>query len=335
MNLQPQTGARVESIEARAEGRVLLLDGAMGTEVGRIGLLENDYRGSRFAAHPRALSGNHDLLALSAPSVLTAVHRAYLEVGCDVIQTATFNANRFSQAAYGLEALAYEMNLRAAALARAVADEFSERDPEKPRFVAGTLGPSPHLLSRITAQGEGAPGERDYRAAYAEQARALIDGGADLLLLETVTCRRTLEACLGGVEEARRASGRAVPISISLALVDREGRTPSGEGLVDFLPSMGAARPFSVGLNCSLGARAMRPFLSALRERVGGLVSVHPSAGLPDLDGRYGETPELFAELVSELARDGLASIVGGCCGTTPAHLRLLGERLRGLAPAR
>jgi 5-methyltetrahydrofolate--homocysteine methyltransferase len=304
----------------------------MGTEIARIGLREGDFRGSRFASHHRLLAGNHDVLALTAPSVLEAVHRAYLEAGCDIIETATFNANRFSQAAYGLESLVYEINLRSAEIARAVAAEFTERDGAKPRFVAGALGPSPFLLSRITTQGDEVPDAEAYREAYAEQARALIDGGCDLLLLETVTCSRTLEACLAGVDSASRATGKALPLAISLALVDLSGRTPSGEEIDAFVPVVRAAKPFSVGLNCSLGAIAMRPFLERVRTCFDGVVSVHPSAGLPGPDGRYAETPELFADAVSELSRDGLASIVGGCCGTTPAHLRLLAERVRALA---
>jgi 5-methyltetrahydrofolate--homocysteine methyltransferase len=307
----------------------LLLDGALGTEIARLGLREEEYRGAAFAGHPCPLSGNHDVLASSAPSVLSAVHRAYLEAGCDVIETATFNSNRFSQEAYGLESLVYELNLRAAQVARSVADEFTAREPGTPRFVAGALGPSPLLLSRISRKGEDGPDAEQFCEAYAEQARGLIDGGCDLLLLETVTCSRTLEACLAGLARAMRERGRRLPLSISLALVDERGRTPSGETLDDFMPVLRAAEPFSVGLNCSLGANAMRPFLSALRARFEGVVSVHPSAGLPGPDGRYAETPEIFADAVSALARDGLARIVGGCCGTTPAHLRLLAERVR------
>ena len=322
------------TLEQQARDRVLLLDGALGTEIARLGLREEQYRGEPFAGHLWPLSGNHDVLATSAPSILKAVHRAYLEAGCDVIETASFNSNRFSQAVYGLESRVYELNLHAAAVARSVADEFTARDPRAPRFVAGALGPSPFLLSRRTASGDGVPDAEQFREAYAEQARGLIDGGCDLLLLETVTCSRTLEACLAGVSEAVRALARPLPLSISLALVDERGRTPSGETLDDFLPVIRAAQPFSVGLNCSLGARAMRPLVSALRDRFDGVVSVHPSAGLPGPGGRYAETPEIFADLVGELARDGLARIVGGCCGTTPAHLRLLAERVRALSPA-
>jgi 5-methyltetrahydrofolate--homocysteine methyltransferase len=330
------TGTRPSrSLEQQAEDRVLLLDGALGTEIARLGLREEEYRGGPFAGHPRPLSGNHDVLACSAPSILRAVHRAYLEVGCDVIETATFNSNRFSQAAYGLETFVYELNLRAAELARSVADEFTARAKGAPRFVAGALGPSPFLLSRITSTGEGAPDAEQFRDAYAEQARGLIDGGCDLLLLETVTCSRTLTACLDGVTRAMGEAARRLPLSISLALVDERGRTPSGETLDDFMPVLRAAQPFSIGLNCSLGARAMRPFISALRARFDCVVSVHPSAGLPGPDGRYAETPEIFADAVGDLVRDGLARVVGGCCGTTPAHLRLLSERVRALEPAR
>jgi 5-methyltetrahydrofolate--homocysteine methyltransferase len=318
-------------LEREAERRVLVLDGAMGTELERFGLTEAAYRGSRFADHPRPLASNHDLLVLSAPSVVLAVHRAYLEAGCDLIQTATFNSNRFSQAAYGLESIVYELNLRAAELARAAVDEFSERDEARPRFVVGTLGPSPQLLGRITLQGETSLDREAYASAYAEQARGLIDGGADLLLLETVTCSVTLEACLLGVTRAMDQRGRRLPLSVSLALVDERGRTPSGETLDDFLPLLRRTELFSIGLNCSLGARAMRPQLELLGARFDGRKSVHPSAGLPGPDGRYPETPELFSEVVSELATDRLARIVGGCCGTTPAHLRWLAERVRAL----
>lgn len=315
-------------LERVAERRVLVLDGALGTEIARLGLGEAEYRGSRFARHPVPLAGDHDLLVLTAPSVVTSLHRAYLEVGCDVLKTATFNANRFSQAAYRLESLIYELNRTAAELARAVAAEFEARDG-RARFVAGVLGPSPYC----TPRGDGAPGRIAFREAYAEQARGLIDGGAELLLLETVTSCEALEVSLEGVRLAAREAGRQVPVSVSLAVVDAEGRTPSGERLEEFAPLLRGTPLFSAGLNCSLGATAMRPFLERLRVFYEGRSSVHPSAGLPLPGGRYALDPELFAEVTSGLVRDGLASVVGGCCGTTPEHLARLVERVRAFSP--
>jgi 5-methyltetrahydrofolate--homocysteine methyltransferase len=315
--------------------KIMVLDGAMGTLIQRQGFGEADYRGGRFSGHPRDLKGNHDLLVLTQPEAVGAGHSAYLEAGADVIETCTFSAQRISQADYGLEELGYELNLEAARIARRAADEWSARTPDKPRYVAGAMGPTNRTLSLAVDVND--PGHRtltfdQVRLAYSEQIRGLLDGGVDLLLAETVFDTLMLKACLVAVMEAFEERGRKWPLMISVT-VDRTGRTLSGQTLEAFWASIAHADPLSVGINCSLGAREMRPFLRDLARVAPVFISAYPNAGLPNALGGYDEEPAMTAELLQGFAGDRLVNLVGGCCGTTPEHVAAIAQAVSGLPP--
>ncbi len=324
--------------------RILVLDGAMGTMIQQWGLSEAEVRGERFRAHPCELRGDHDLLAVTRPEVVAGIHEAYLEAGADIIETDTFNATAVSQADYGLEALVYELNVAAARLARDAAAAWSVRTPGQPRFVAGSIGPTNRTLSISPDVSNPAFRALTFDAlcaAYREQVRGLLDGGVDLLLVETIFDTLNAKAAIAAIHdefEARRARDPAwvePPLMLSVTVTDRSGRTLSGQTLDAFWVSVEHARPFSVGLNCALGAREMRPFLAELARLAPVYVSCYPNAGLPDAFGQYTEAPEETAARLREFAELGLVNIVGGCCGTTPAHIRALAEAVRGLPPRR
>jgi 5-methyltetrahydrofolate--homocysteine methyltransferase len=323
-------------LHALAQRRILIIDGAMGTALQGYQLTEQDYRGDRFAAHPRDLKGDAELLVLTRPDVIGQVHRDYLEAGADILETNTFSATRISQADYGTEALAYELNLEAARIARRLADEFSDRTPDKPRYVAGALGPLNRTLSISPDVND--PGFRavtfdEVREAYKEQARGLIDGGAHILLAETVFDTLNLKGCLVAIEEVFAEKGVRLPLMISVTITDKSGRTLSGQTVEAFWDSIKHARPISVGVNCALGAREMRPYIAELAQITPILVSAYPNAGLPNAFGGYDETPEETASYLEEFGRSGLVNIVGGCCGTTPAHIRAISEHVRDVEP--
>jgi 5-methyltetrahydrofolate--homocysteine methyltransferase len=316
--------------------RIVLLDGPKGTQIQALGLGEADFRGERFRDHPRDLQGNGDLLALTRPEALEAIHARYLEAGSDVIQTNTFNATSVVQADYGTEALAREINREAARLARRVADRFSERDPARPRFVAGSIGPTNKTLSLSPDVND--PSRRtitfdELRTAYAEQIHGLLDGGVDLLVVETIFDTLNAKAAIVAAEEVFETRGVRLPLMLSATIVDRSGRTLSGQTLDAFWTSVEHARPLSVGLNCSLGATEMRPFVEELAALAGTLVHCYPNAGLPNAFGGYDETPATTAGLLADFARAGLVNLVGGCCGTTPDHVRAIAEAVAGLPP--
>ncbi|GIV58186.1 MAG: methionine synthase [Rhodothermaceae bacterium] len=319
--------------------RILVLDGAMGTMIQRHHLTEDDFRGARFADHGQPLRGNNDLLSLTRPDVIRDVHRAYLDAGADLIETNTFNATSISQADYGTEALAYELNVAAARLAREAADEYTRRTPEKPRFVAGAIGPLNKALS-LSPDVEN-PGFRavtfdEVRAAYAEQVAGLVDGGVDVLLVETVFDTLNAKAALVAIQEHFQRTGRVLPVMISGTIVDQSGRTLSGQTPEAFWISI-AHMPhlLSVGLNCALGSAQMRPFLEELAGVATVFTSLYPNAGLPNAFGGYDETPEFMAAQIDAYARDGFLNLVGGCCGTTPEHIRALAEVAARHAPRR
>jgi 5-methyltetrahydrofolate--homocysteine methyltransferase len=325
---------------AELDRRVLVQDGAMGTELDSLGLSEADVRGARFASHPRSLRRNYDLYCLTRPDAVTAVHEAYLAAGAELLGTNTFNATAIGQEAYGLADLVFELNRAAAALARAAADGWAGRTPNRPRWVAGVMGPTAALLSRLTPpaqapppRGVGSVTPALLRAAYAEQARGLIAGGADVLLCETVTDLRNLEAALAGSADAFAAAGVTLPIMIS-ATVDARGPLPSGATLEDLVHAAAPAHPLALGLNCCAGARSVGPHLARLARLTSGRVSCHPSAGLPDpATGSYPEAPEVASEILGELAAAGLVNLVGGCCGTTPAHIAALTRAVTDVRP--
>ncbi len=327
-----------QRLEALLGQRILVLDGAMGTMIQRYRLTEQDFRGGRFADHPRPLKGDNDILSLTRPDVIEAIHRGYLEAGADIIETNTFNSTRISQADYGLEGLVRELNRAAAELARRVADEFTARTPEKPRFVAGILGPTNRTASLSPDVND--PGFRNVTfdelvGAYTEQAEGLLDGGVDLLLVETVFDTLNCKAALFAIREVLRRRQRELPLMVSGTITDKSGRTLSGQTTEAFWNSISHAGLFSVGLNCALGADDLRPYLEELSRVADVYVSCHPNAGLPNAFGEYEHTPDHMAAVLQDFARHGLLNIVGGCCGTTPEHIRAIAQAVAGLAPRR
>ena len=318
---------RIEALKREARERILILDGAMGTMIQRYKLDEAGYRGARFKDHPRDLKGNNDLLVLSQPNIISEIHHAYLEAGADIIETNTFNAQAISQADYGLEDIAYEMNVAAAKLAREAADAWTERTPDRPRFVAGAIGPTNRTAS--ISPDVNNPGFRNVSfdtlvEAYTTQTRGLIDGGVDTILIETVFDTLNAKAAGFAVEQVFDETGVTLPIMISGTITDLSGRNLSGQTPEAFWYSMQHLEPFSIGLNCSFGAEQLRPSVDEMAHVAGTYVSVYPNAGLPNEMGEYDESPEYMAGLLEEWARDGLINIVGGCCGTTPDHIRAI-----------
>ena len=331
--MQPDRTRELRDLLAR---RILILDGAMGTMVQRRQLAEADYRGTRFVGHPKDLKGNNDLLCLTRPDVIADIHVQYLEAGADILETNSFNATRVSQAEYGLEGLAYELNVASAKLAREAADRYAT--PEKPRFVAGVLGPTSRTCSISPDVND--PGFRNITfdalaADYTESVRGLVEGGADILLVETVFDTLNAKAALYAIEAFFDQVGRRWPVMISGTITDASGRTLSGQTTEAFWNSLRHARPLSFGLNCALGAKELRQYVEEIGRVADCFVSAHPNAGLPNAFGGYDETPAMLADEMAQWARDGLLNIAGGCCGTTPEHIRALATALEGISPRR
>jgi len=327
------TTDRLDGLLAR---RILILDGAMGTMIQRRQLSEAEFRGNRFADHPRDLRGNNDLLVLTQPEVIDRIHREYLAAGADIIETNTFNSTAVSQADYGLQGLAYELNLAGARLARGAADEWTRQTPDRPRFVAGAIGPTNRTLS--ISPDVNNPALRaitfdQLRDAYRDQVRGLVDGGVDLLLVETIFDTLNAKAAIVAMLEVFDERGVELPLMISATITDRSGRTLSGQTLDAFYVSIRHARPFSVGLNCALGAEQMRPFLAELARIAECYVTCYPNAGLPNAFGQYDERPADTARLLREFAESGFVNILGGCCGTTPDHIKAVAAAVRELPP--
>ena len=322
-------------LDAAAAERILVLDGAMGTLIQQYALSEAEFRGARFAGHGRDLRGDNDLLSLTRPDIISAIHAAYLDAGADVIETNTFNATAISQADYGLAGLAREMNVAAARLARAAADAAEARDG-RPRWVAGALGPTNRTASISPDVADaGARNVRfeELRAVYMEAAGGLIEGGADLLLVETIFDTLNAKAAIFALEEVFETTGLRLPVMLSGTIVDLSGRTLSGQTPEAFWYSVRHARPWSIGLNCALGAAALRPFVAELGRVADVRVTAYPNAGLPNELGGYDEAPDQTAGVLAGFARDGLVNLVGGCCGTTPAHVRAVAAVVHGIAP--
>jgi 5-methyltetrahydrofolate--homocysteine methyltransferase len=307
--------------------RILFLDGAMGTMIQRYRLAEADYRGARFADWATDLKGNNDLLVLTRPEVIREIHDAYLDAGADIIETNTFNATRIAMADYRMEDLAFEINVTAARLAREAADAFTTRTPDKPRFVAGVLGPTNRTASISPDVND--PGFRNIHfdelvAAYAESVQGLVEGGVDLLLIETVFDTLNAKAAVFALESLFEEGGARLPVMISGTITDASGRTLTGQVTEAFWNSLRHARPISIGLNCALGAKQLRPYVEELSRLADTHVSAHPNAGLPNEFGEYDETPEEIATELADWAAHGFLNIVGGCCGTTPEHIRAI-----------
>ena len=323
-------------LESLLAGRIVLLDGAMATMIQRRGLEELDFRGDRFADHPYDLKGNYDPLVLTQPSIVAATHSEYFEAGSDIVETNTFNANAVVQVDYGLESVTYELNLEAARLAKSVAADWAQRTPDRPRFVAGAIGPTNKPLSISPDVND--PTARSVtfdavRAAYTEQVRGLVDGGCDLLLIETVFDTLNAKAAIIAVSDVLDEKGVDLPLMISVTITDRSGRTLSGQTIDAFWVSVAHARPFSVGINCALGAGEMRPYVEELARIAPAYISCYPNAGLPNAFGEYDESPEQTSERLREFATSGFVNMLGGCCGTTPDHIRALAAAVDGVPP--
>ncbi|MDX9726520.1 MAG: methionine synthase [Bacteroidales bacterium] len=318
------------SLEEIIRRRILVLDGAMGTMIQKHKLTEENFRGNRFSDHPKPLKGNNDILSLTKPELILAIHNSYLEAGADLITTNTFNANRISMADYGMEELVYEMNLSSARLAAEAAADCMNRDNLRSCFVAGTLGPTNRTASMSSDVSD--PGARSVSfgqlvEAYAEQARGLIDGGADILLVETVFDVLNCKAALFAIDNVFEEKGKKIPVMVSGTITDASGRTLTGQTLEAFLISVSHFPLFSIGLNCALGAEQLRPYVRELSAKAGFYVSAHPNAGLPNQFGEYDQSAEFMASVAEEFMKEGWVNIIGGCCGTTPEHIRELAKK--------
>jgi len=318
------------------KNRILVLDGAMGTMIQRYKLTEEDFRGERFKNHHLSLKGNNDILSITRPDVIKEIHAAYLEAGSDIIETNSFGSTSVAQADYELEDAVYEINYACAKIAKEVADEFTKKTPNKPRFVAGSMGPTTKLASMSPDVND--PGFRNITfnelvVAFKEQTKGLIEGGSDLLLVETITDTLNAKAALFAIEEIQKELGTSLPVMISGTITDASGRTLSGQTTEAFMVSVEHAKPLSAGLNCALGASALRPYLKVMREKSNFFVSAHPNAGLPNEMGEYDESPEQMAAQIKVFLDEGLVNIVGGCCGTTPAHIKAIAELVEQYQP--
>ncbi len=328
---------RAQALPEILNTRIAILDGAMGTMIQRFKLSEADYRGERFKDFPKDVKGNNELLSLTRPDVIRDIHEGYLAAGADMIETNTFGATSIAQADYDMQHLAREMNLQSAKLARAACDKFST--PDKPRFVVGALGPTPKTASispDVNDAGARNVNFEELRAAYYEQVEALVEGGSDILLVETIFDTLNAKAALFAIEEFFEVSGERLPLIISGTVTDASGRILSGQTVTAFWHSVRHAQPLAIGLNCALGATLMRPYIQELNKVAGDtFISCYPNAGLPNpmSDTGFDETPEVTSRLLHEFAAEGLVNIVGGCCGTTPDHIGAIGRAVAPLAP--
>lgn len=316
--------------------RILILDGAMGTMLQRYNFTEEDYRGERFKDWQYSLKGNNDLLSLTQPRSIEEVHRKYLEADADIIETNTFSGTTIAMADYHMEELVYELNFESAKIARKVCDEFTAKNPDKPRFVAGSIGPTNRTASLSPDVND--PGFRsitfdELRIAYKQQSEALLDGGSDILLVETIFDTLNAKAALFAIDEIQEERGIQIPIMVSGTITDASGRTLSGQTAEAFLISVSHLNLLSVGLNCALGAKQLTPYLETLAKKSDFYISAYPNAGLPNAFGQYDETPEFMAEQIREYAEKGLINIIGGCCGTTPPHIKAIADLVKNYQP--
>lgn len=307
--------------------RILIIDGAMGTMIQRHKLEEKDFRNESLKDHAYSLKGNNDLLSITRPDIIKDIHRLYFEAGADIVETNTFSATTVAQADYHLEHLVHDINYQSAKIAKEVAEEFTKKTPDKPRFVAGSMGPTNKLASmspNVNDPGFRAISYDELVVAFKQQAKALIEGGADILLLETVTDTLNVKAALFAIEELFEEIGKTYPIMVSGTITDASGRTLSGQTTEAFLISVQHVPLLSIGLNCALGAAALRPYLQVLAAKAPFFVSAYPNAGLPNEMGQYDESPEAMTKQVEEFCKEGLVNILGGCCGTTPEHIKAI-----------
>ncbi|WP_024770657.1 homocysteine S-methyltransferase family protein [Aquimarina macrocephali] len=318
------------------EERILVLDGAMGTMLQRHKFTEEDFRGERFKDWPTPVQGNNDLLSITQPEAIKEVHRLYFEAGADIVETNTFSGTTIAMADYEMEDLVYELNYQSAKIAKEVADELTEKEPHKPRFVAGSIGPTNRTASMSPDVND--PGYRavtfdELRIAYKQQVEALLDGGADILLVETIFDTLNAKAALFAIEEVKDERNIDVPIMVSGTITDASGRTLSGQTAEAFLISLSHIPMLSVGFNCALGANQLTPYLEVLAQKASFGISAHPNAGLPNAFGEYDETPEQMAEQIKEYMEKNLVNIIGGCCGTTPEHIKAIADLAKDYKP--
>lgn len=318
-----------KNIQEILKERILVLDGAMGTMIQRHTLTEEDFRGERFKNHKSPLKGNNDLLSITRPDIIKDIHRQYFDAGADIAETNTFSATTIAMEDYNLQDAVYDLNFESAKIAREVADEYLTTQPDKPRFVAGSMGPTNKTASLspdVNNPGFRAVSFNDLKQAYKQQAKALMDGGVDLLLVETVFDTLNAKAALFAIQEAFEEMGRKIPVMVSGTITDASGRTLSGQTTEAFLISVAHVPLLSIGLNCALGASQLRPYLQVLAQKSDFNVSAHPNAGLPNEFGQYDETPEMMAAQIEDFLKENLVNIIGGCCGTTPPHIKAIAE---------
>lgn len=327
----------MKTIQECLKERILIIDGAMGTMIQRHKLGEADYRGERFKDWPSDVKGNNDLLSITQPAVVEGIHKEYLEAGADIIETNTFSSTAIAMADYGMESLAYELNLASARVARKAADEYTAKDPAKPRFVAGAIGPLNKTLSLspdVNNPGFRAVTFDEVANAYYEQIKGLVEGGVDLLLIETIFDTLNAKGAIYAIKKYfRNTKQEELPVMISGTITDASGRTLSGQTLEAFYISISHANPISVGLNCALGATEMRSHIEELSQIASCYTSAYPNAGLPNAFGEYDEQPHETAHIIEEWAEEGFVNIVGGCCGTTPDHIKHIADQVKKFKP--
>ncbi len=319
----------MSNIYKEIQKRILVLDGAMGTMLQRYNFSEEDFRGVRFKDYPSSLKGNNDLLSLTQPQAIADIHRLYFDAGADIVETNTFSGTTIAMADYGMENLVYELNFESAKIAKQVAEEFTKANPEKPRFVAGSIGPTNKTASLspdVNKPEYRAITFEELRIAYKQQTEALIDGGVDVLLVETIFDTLNAKAALFAIEEVKEERHIDIPIMVSGTITDASGRTLSGQTVEAFLTSMSHIPLLSVGFNCALGAEQLKPYLQRLSHGTEFHTSAHPNAGLPNAFGEYDQTPEQMQELIEDYLKDGLINIIGGCCGTNPDHIQAIAK---------
>ena len=317
----------MSKITEQIKNRILVLDGAMGTMLQAYKFSEEDFRGERFKDYPTPLQGNNDLLSLTQPEAIKTIHGKYFEAGADIVETNTFSSTTIAMADYQMEDLVYELNYQSAKIAKEVANEFTAKEPHKPRFVAGSIGPTNRTASMspdVNDPGYRAVTFNDLRIAYTQQVAALIDGGVDLLLVETVFDTLNAKAALFAIEEVKEARCIDIPIMLSGTITDASGRTLSGQTAEAFLISVSHIPLLSIGFNCALGANLLQPHLEAIASKTNFAISAHPNAGLPNAFGEYDETPEEMGEQIEAYLKKDLINIIGGCCGTDPEHIRVI-----------
>jgi 5-methyltetrahydrofolate--homocysteine methyltransferase len=319
----------MKNISNQLRDRILVLDGAMGTMLQEYDFSEEDFRGKRFKDYPSSLKGNNDLLSITQPEAIAEIHSKYFQAGADIVETNTFSGTTIAMSDYNMENLVYELNYESAKIAKRVADEFTKVNPEKPRFVAGSIGPTNKTASLspdVNKPEYRAITFNELRIAYKQQVEALIDGGSDILLVETVFDTLNAKAALFAIEEVKEERNSSIPVMVSGTITDASGRTLSGQTVEAFLTSISHISLLSVGFNCALGAEQLKPYLQRLSNATNFYTSAHPNAGLPNAFGEYDQTSKQMQQFIEDYLQDGLINIIGGCCGTSPAHIKAIAD---------